>query len=164
MKRAAVPLCISALFFASSSRADALHGGVSFGTGVARDGWVNQPDPRAWPGGQLELGYGHWSALVAAGGRERQTSVGTSRGPTSADFRETLTVISATAHWRWKLGPLFFDVGAGPAISFDSTREPAGDRNPLGPTLWRTTCIGTCGELHAGGLPIDVELGVGLGF
>jgi hypothetical protein len=98
-------------------------------------------------------------------GAALQGSVGIERGPPSVDSRETLTVLSATAHWRWKLGPFLIDVGAGPAISIDSYRFPTMDYGADSGKRVQKVRLGVCEDgFGMCALPLDLELGVGIGF
>ena len=175
--RLAIPL---AILLASAARAEPARVSLTAGTGVGRD----------FAGGQLEIGAGNWSGSVGLGlllvagtsialgarwsmrpdgsgfGVGLQAFVVTEQGTDFDDYRETFTVVSATAHWRWLfLRHFIVDVGAGPAISVDSYRFPTRDYGADNGKLRRTTCfgigmdVGTCG-----GIPLDIELGLGFAF
>ena len=187
--RLALPLALIAL--ASSVRADGLRMSLTGGTGIGRDA---PPSRRGayFLGGQLEAGFGHWTVFagelvvvpyqrpdhsLALGARwsmqpdgsgfgvALQSAIWTSHGSPSVDYRESTTVVAATAHWRWLFWKhLVLDVGAGPALSFDSYRFPTRDYDANNGKLLRRTCVGIVGDPGECVYPLDVELGLGLAF
>ena len=164
---------------ASAARADGFRGNLTVGTGVGRD----------VIGGQLEAGFGHWTAFLGLGpltlasrsfalgarwssqpdgsgfGAALQGMVSVDRGPAWVDYRETVVILAATAHWRWLLWEhLVLDVGAGPALSFDSYRFPTTDYGASNGKLQRTTCFGVHSDVAQCLYPFDLELGLGVAF
>ncbi len=160
-------------------RAADFRGGLSAGIGLGHD----------FIGLQLELGAGHWAAFASAGplkfsslalggrwsarpdgsgfGLALQAAVFQTTGGSSpyTDSRETVTSVAATAHWRWSF--VLFDLGAGPAVSFDSYRFPtyADDSNLADDhKLIRVTCVGLLVDVATCGFPLDIELGLGAAF
>ena len=162
------------LLAAFGAAADPLRGSLTAGFGVGRD----------LAGVELELGAGNWSGFasitptamldssIAFGGRWSMRPDGSGLGvalqtlvarPSSLiGARETYIVASATVHWRWIFfGHLSLDVGAGPAVSFDSYRD-VGEADSR---LHQTNCfcigmdVGSCDAI-----PLDVEAGLGVAF
>ena len=169
---------------ASAARADGFRGNLTAGTGIGRD----------FIGGQLEAGFGHWTALAGFGplafsnnaARPSSLALGArwsmrpdgsgfavalqgmawvDRGPATVDYRETVVIVAATAHWRWLLWHhLVLDVGAGPALSFDNYRFPTTDYGASNGRLHRTTCFGVHSDVAQCSYPFDLELGLGVAF
>lgn len=188
--RLALLLALTAL--SSAAHADGFRVSLTGGTGVGRD---SPPSRRGayFLGGQLEAGFGHWTVFASKGvvavpyrlpdhsiafgarwsmqpdgsgfGVALQSAIWISRGPPSVDYRETTTIIAATAHWRWLFWRhLVLDVGAGPAVSFDSYRFPTYDYGADSGRLQRRTCVGVLGDVAECFYPFDLELGLGLAF
>lgn len=136
-------IALLALVLSAAARAEGFKGSIGVGVGNAYD----------LVGARLELGWGRFSGLVGAPAAIRSDwdhslSVGgrwsflrPESGPALAlvaswswygpqgdfDARETVVIISATLSWRFRLGPIFLELGAGPAISHDSYRFPSRD-------------------------------------
>lgn len=180
LRRARVA-CLSALLIADGARAADFRGSLTAGLGVGHD----------IAGLQLELGAGHWSGFASLGplgfssvalgarwslrpdgsgfGAALQAAVWKTSGDSSpyTNDRETMTLVSATAHWRWIWHFLLVDLGAGPAATFDSYRYPTytDSFTPAdGSKLVRTGCLGLFIDLGRCKLPLDLELGLGLAF
>jgi hypothetical protein len=180
MRTLMAAIAVSA-FASRGVHAEEFRGTFTLGTGVGRDG----------VGGQIELGVAHFSVLAGLGvrpvngigsfalgarwsmrpdgsglGIALQGSVGQEvYGATpQSNARETLTVLSATAHWRWKRGAFLLDAGAGPALSLDSYRFPSADYGAQSGTLRRKVCTGICGAGLEFPFPLDLELGLGFAF
>ena len=172
---------VSLALLAGSARAADFRGGLSAGIGLGHD----------FVGLQLELGAGHWSAFASAGplgfsslalgGRWSARLDGSGFGlalqavvlkrtggpPPYSDSRETITSVAATAHWRWRWSFVLLDLGAGPAVSFDSYRFPtyADNGNPADDhKLIQATCVGILVDIATCGFPFDIELGLGVAF
>jgi len=80
---------------------------------------------------------------------------------------ETVTILSATAHWRWQWTWFLLDVGAGPALSFDSYRYAVDDSDvPPGMRgrITRSTCVGIHTDVGTCGVPLDLALSLGVSF
>lgn len=171
----------TALLVAAGARAADFRGDLAAGIGVGHD----------IAGLQLELGADHLSGFAslgllgfssfALGTRWSQRPDGSGLGValqtlvwrTTGNFspytngRETVTIVSATVHRRWRWRSLLIDLGAGPAVSFDSERLPsyADTGNPADDNrLTRTTCFGIYTDVGKCGFPLDLELGVGFAF
>ena len=188
--RLALLLALTAL--SSSAHADGFRASLTGGIGVGRD---TPPLRRGayFLGGQLEAGFGHWTAFaselvlvpfqrpdqsIGFGGRwsaepdgsgfgvALQAAIWRSSGLANFDYRETTTVVAATAHWRWLFWQhLVLDLGAGPAVSFDSYRFPTRDYDANNGKLLQRTCVGVGGgDPGECPFPIDFELGLGLAF
>ena len=187
--RLAILLALTAL--SSAAHADDFRMSLTGGIGVGRD---TPPSRRNayFIGGQLEAGFGQWTVFagelvtvphqrpdfsIAFGARwsmqpdgsgfgvALQSAIWISSGPPSVDYRDTTTVVAATAHWRWLFWKhLVLDVGAGPAVTFDSYRFPTSDYGADSGKLQRRTCVGVGGGDGDCVLPFDVELGLGLAF
>jgi hypothetical protein len=185
-------LLLAMLVVAGAAHAEGFRASVSVGTGVSHDALLGPNYFRDnWLGVQLELGYRRWSGFIAYGSRPvasdgsialgvrwsnrpdgsgfglaLQGSVGTERGPATVDDRQTLTVFAASAHWRWKLSLLFIDVGAGPAVSFNSYRFPTDDYGANNGKLVRAVCfgVGCNGDAASNFLPLDLEIAIGFGL
>lgn len=168
------------LLVAGGARAADFRGDLTAGVGIGRD----------IAGLQLELGAGHWSGFASLGllglssaalgarwsalpdgsgfGLALQAAVWKRTGGSSpfTDSRETVTILSATAHWRWRWRFLLIDLGAGPAVTFDSYRFPtfADDAPGDDRKLLRKTCVGIFTDVGTCGFPLDVELGLGVAF
>ena len=187
--RLALLLALTAL--CSAAHADGFRASLTGGIGIGRD--TPPPARRGayFLGGQLEAGYGHWTVFagellvvpyqrpehsIAFGARwsmrpdgsgfgvALQSAIWTSHGSPSVDYRETTTVVAATAHWRWLFWRhLVLDVGAGPAVTFDSYRFPTSDYGADNGRLQRRTCVGVGGPGECV-FPFDLELGLGFAF
>lgn len=169
----------------STARAEGIRGGINGGLGVGRGLF----------GAQIELGAGSWTGfaglspdpihLFALGARWStnpdgsgfgvavQTALWRTHGDPNFAYsndRETETFIAATAHWRWRWGFLMVDIGAGPAITFDSYRYATYADSPNAAdngSLVRTTCFGIpldAGRSCAQSIPLDLEVGAGFAF
>ena len=167
---------------AGGARAADFRGDLTAGIGLGHD----------FAGLQLELGTGRWTGFASAGlvgsssialggrwsarpdgsgfGLALQAAIWKTAGGSSpyADSRETITSVAATAHWRWRWRFLLIDLGAGPAVSFDSYRFPTYadefDRTD-DHKLIRGACVGILVDAAScAGSPFDVELGLGIAF
>ena len=176
--RLALLLALTAL--SSAAQADGFRASLTGGAGVGRD----------FLGGQLEAGWDHWSVFAGLGrpsahpdssfafggrwsaqpdgsgfGAALQAAIWRSSGPQYVDYRETTTIVAATAHWRWLFWQhLVLDLGVGPAVSFDSYRFPTQDYDANNGKLLQRTCAGILGDVGQCFFPFDVELGLGLAF
>jgi hypothetical protein len=131
-------------------------------------------------GVQAELGYYQCSVFLAATAAPRFSFGGRwSPDPSGAGFgvalqglvwsdystadrtQETVVVVAATAHYRFRWGLFLADVGAGPAVSFDSYRLLGLD---AATNLRRNVCFGVRTGVGKCEIPLDVEVSVGVGF
>jgi hypothetical protein len=162
-----------------------LHGSVGLGVGNGYD----------LLGARAEVGYGGFSALVGFGYTtirkdwDHSLSVGArwsflqpESGPAVAVHacvlwwdqvdptaaRQTVVILSATLSWRWRLGPLFFELGAGPAATHASFRYPTRDYDADNGRLvqrWRWGVVPGPEDIFTHNtIPIDVDIGMGFAF
>lgn len=160
-------------------RAEGLRGAVTGGLGVGQ----------AVLGVRGELGWNQWSASLAlapfpglnpsnsfaAGLRWSLRPDGSGLGVAAQTLvwkkggsePETLVLLALTAHWRWTWGVFALDLGAGPAVSLNAYRLPTQDSD-LPRAAWGTVREDVCFGIHTDrgrcGIPLDVELGLGVAF
>jgi hypothetical protein len=83
--------------------------------------------------------------------------------PAQADGAESLVIVSATIGWRWRFGPVYLEVGAGPAVTHDAYRFPSEDYGAASGTLSQQWKFG----VNPGGItgdPFPIDAFAGLGF
>ena len=163
---------------APTARAEGLRGNVSAGLGAGY----------SLLGVKLELGAGHWSGFAALsplalyssssiagalGARWSAQADGSGLGVALqgwlwkvADYdRDTQVVIAATIHWRWRFGHFTIDAGAGPAVRLDRYRPGPDAEYKRGLVSANCIGIGVFVDMgQCGGIPFDVELGLGFAF
>ncbi len=175
-------LFIAALLLSASARAQevepaALRGGIGFGVGT-QYGVI---------GARAELGYGAFSGSIAVpvflwdksfktyalavrwsprGKSGPFVSAGAMLAVDDNEFDQTtLVVFSLIGGWRWRLGPLSLEVGAGPAVSHLDYRFPKEDYGARNGSLVRSWSYGIRPDVTTQpGFPFDVSVGLGLNF
>ena len=182
---AALLLALGAAAGAQEAEAPRLRGSIGFGLGTQY----------ALTGLRGELGYGEWSGVVAIPvsvfrkeflpldgllgtlgarwsprrgsgpfvGVHAMLSVEDGRRP---DFpQQTVVVLVANGGFRWRLGPAWLEVAAGPAVSHLDFRFPQRDYKENNGKLVRRWAFGILRDVNdSSAFPFDLALGLGLQF